>query len=93
MVSVKTSHRTVSGGLQGLMDRVQALSRVNKLYVGIPLRASLCWVIVGSVSFRVWAFCAQFSIFSRIKGKGGKTNPLIDTGALRKAIVYVVRSD
>lgn len=36
MVSVKNSHRTVSGGLQGLMDRVQALNRVNKLYVGIP---------------------------------------------------------
>lgn len=35
MVSVKTSHRTANGGLQGLMDRVQSLSN-NKLYVGIP---------------------------------------------------------
>lgn len=29
-------HKTVSGGLQGLMDRVQGLSRGNQLYVGIP---------------------------------------------------------
>lgn len=36
MVSVKTSHRTVSGGLQGLMNRVQALNKANRLYVGIP---------------------------------------------------------
>ena len=36
MVSINTSHRTASGGLQGLMDRVQALNRVNKLYIGIP---------------------------------------------------------
>lgn len=36
MVSINTSHRTANGGLQGLMDRVQALNRVNKLYVGIP---------------------------------------------------------
>lgn len=36
MVSVKTTHRTVSGGLSGVMERVQSLNRVNKLYVGIP---------------------------------------------------------
>ena len=36
MVSVKTSHKTANGGLQGLMNRVQALNRANKLYVGIP---------------------------------------------------------
>ena len=36
MVSSEISHRTVSGGLQGLMDRMQALNKANKLYVGIP---------------------------------------------------------
>lgn len=36
MVTSKISHRTVSGGLQGLMNRVQALNKANRLYVGIP---------------------------------------------------------
>lgn len=36
MVSIQTSHKTVNGGLTGLMERVQSLNRVNRLYVGIP---------------------------------------------------------
>ena len=40
-----------------------------------------------------WPPNSPITIDKKTKGKGGKTNPLIDTGALRKAIVYVVRSD
>lgn len=198
MVSVKTSHRTVSGGLQGLMDRVQALNRINKLYVGIPQEktsrgdepinnASLLYIhthgirrksmreemqgymdqgMEYSLAYQLYVqthgsplwhapprpviepaiakhhreiaeeyakavkaamtgdgsradafikrtgllaqnICRKWftdaengwppnspkTIDKKTKGKGGKTNPLIDTGALRKAIVYVVRSD
>ena len=40
-----------------------------------------------------WPPNSPKTVEMKTKGKGGKTNPLIDTGALRKAIVYVVRSD
>lgn len=197
MVSVKTSHKTANGGLQGLMDRVQVLSN-NKLYVGIPQEktsrgdepinnASLLYIhthgirrksmreemqgymdqgMEYSLAYQLYVqthgsplwhapprpviepaiakhhreiaeeyakavkaamtgdgsradafikrtgllaqnICRKWftdaengwppnspkTIDKKTKGKGGKTNPLIDTGALRKAIVYVVRSD
>lgn len=38
-----------------------------------------------------WPPNSPVTIDQKTKGKGGTTNPLIDTGALRKAIIYVVR--
>lgn len=38
-----------------------------------------------------WAPNSPVTIAQKTKGKGGKTNPLIDTDAMRKAIIYVVR--
>ena len=38
-----------------------------------------------------WAPNSPLTIERKTKGKGGKTNPLIDTAAMRKAIIYVMR--
>lgn len=38
-----------------------------------------------------WAPNSPATIAKKTRGRGGKTNPLIDTDAMRKAIIYVVR--
>lgn len=36
MVTSDVKHKRIAGGLQGLMERIRALTESNKLYVGIP---------------------------------------------------------
>jgi len=196
MVTANVTHKTVSGGLQGLLDRVKALAAGNNIYVGIPQEkssrngeeinnASLLYIhthgirrksmreemqkqmnqgkkysvalqlyvqthgsplwhspprpviepalkahkkeiaeeysraihaaIAGDIAKASrfaqrtgmlaqnycrswftdprngWAPNSPVTIAQKTKGKGGKTNPLIDTDAMRKAIIYVVR--
>ncbi len=38
-----------------------------------------------------WEPNSPITVAKKTKGRGGKTNPLIDTDAMRKAIIYVVR--